>query len=57
VPVTTEALNEAFRRAHALFRNRPAWLAIQHNGMAVDVSWRNRARQYAMLYRQLVKAR
>jgi starch synthase len=56
-PVTTDALTDALRRAHALFRNRPVWRDIQQNGMAVDVSWHGRAGQYASLYRQLVKAR
>ena len=56
-PVTTDALTDALRRAHALFRNRPVWRDIQQNGMAVDVSWHDRAGQYASLYRQLVKAR
>jgi len=56
-PVTTEHLTEAVRRAHALFRKSSVWPQIQRNGMAVDVSWRNRASRYADLYRQIVKAR
>ena len=56
-PVTTENLTEAVRRAHALFREGSVWRQIQQNGMAVDVSWRNRASRYADLYRQIVKAR
>ena len=56
-PVTTENLTQAIRRAHALFRNSPGWSEIQQNGMAVDVSWRNRASRYADLYRQIVRAR
>jgi starch synthase len=56
-PVTTENLTEAVRRAHALFRMGSVWPQIQQNGMAVDVSWRNRASRYADLYRQIVKAR
>jgi glycogen synthase len=30
---------------------------LQSNGMAVDVSWRNSARHYADLYRQIAGAR
>jgi starch synthase len=56
-PVTTESLTGAVRRAHALFRNRPAWRELQQNGMAVDVSWRHRASAYADLYRQIAEAR
>jgi starch synthase len=55
-PVTTESLTGALRRAHALYR-KPVWAEIQRNGMAVDVSWVDRASNYADLYRQLVKAR
>jgi starch synthase len=56
-PVTTEHLTEAISRAHALFRNSSVWSQLQRNGMAVDVSWRNRASRYADLYRQIVRAR
>jgi starch synthase len=56
-PVTTENLTEALSRAHALFRKGSVWPQLQQNGMAVDVSWRNRASRYADLYRQIVKAR
>jgi starch synthase len=56
-PVTAENLTGALRRANVLFRNKPVWQRLQQNGMAVDVSWRNRASQYADLYRQIVKAR
>src|SRR6202041_1575583 len=53
-PVTTEHLTEAISRAHALFRNSSGWSQLQRNGMAVDVSWRNRGSRYADLYRQIV---
>ena len=56
-PVTTENLTEALSRAHALFRKGSVWTQLQQNGMAVDVSWRNRASRYADLYRQILKAR
>jgi len=45
----------AIRRAGALFQNKPAWRTMQTNGMTVDVSWRNPARHYADLYRQVAK--
>jgi starch synthase len=55
-PVTNENLADALRRANALFRDKPVWRQMQKNGMAIDVSWRSSARQYADLYRQLVEA-
>jgi starch synthase len=54
-PVTSENLAGAIRRAEGLFHNKPAWQRIQKNAMTVDVSWHNRARQYADLYRQVAK--
>jgi starch synthase len=56
-PVTTDNLIGALRRTNELFGDKSRWQALQHNGMAVDVSWRNRASQYADLYRQIIKAR
>ena len=52
-PVSSESLAGALRRAKALFHNKPVWQRMQKNGMNVDVSWRNSARQYAGLYRKL----
>jgi starch synthase len=52
-PVTAEQLSGALLRAHALFHDKPAWRRLQTNGMAVDVSWRKSATQYAQLYRQI----
>jgi starch synthase len=54
-PVTSENLAGAIRRAKALFHNKSAWQGIRRNGMTVDVSWQNRARRYADLYRQIAK--
>jgi starch synthase len=56
-PVTAEQLTGALRRANVLFREKPVWRQLQQNGMAVDVSWRHRARQYADLYRQIIRTR
>jgi starch synthase len=54
-PVTVENLAGALHRASALFLDRPVWRAMQKNGMASDVSWRNSARRYADLYREIAK--
>jgi starch synthase len=56
-PVTTQNLTGTLRKAHATFRDKPAWLRIQQNGMSRDVSWRNRATRYAELYREIVRPR
>jgi starch synthase len=56
-PVTREDLAGALRRTSALFGNKPVWRGLQRTGMAVDVSWRNSARHYADLYRQIARAR
>jgi starch synthase len=54
-PVTSANLGSALRRANALFHSKADWLRLQRNGMATDVSWRDRARRYAELYREIVK--
>jgi starch synthase len=56
-PVTVENLAGALCRASNSFHDRPAWRRLQHNGMSTDVSWRNRASQYAALYQEVVEAR
>ena len=56
-PVTGEALAIAIRRAATLFGNKPVWTNMQRRGMATDVSWRNPARRYADLYREVIKLR
>ncbi|MGO9172919.1 MAG: glycogen synthase GlgA [Rhodomicrobium sp.] len=52
-PVTADSLAAALRKAAWLFRNGAAWRIMQKNGMATDVSWRQPARRYASLYREL----
>ncbi len=52
-PVSVEMLEAAIRRAAALHRAPDAWARMQTNGMATDVSWRDPARHYAALYREL----
>jgi starch synthase len=56
-PITAENLAGALRKASIAFSDKPAWRRLQHNGMSTDVSWRNRASQYAALYRDVVATR
>jgi starch synthase len=55
--VTADGLAAALRRSHAVFRDATVWRNIQRNGMAADVSWRNRASRYADLYREMIATR
>jgi starch synthase len=52
-PVTRPALEQALRRLARLWRDPPAWKRVQRNGMAMDVSWRHAAAEYAALFRAL----
>jgi starch synthase len=56
VPVTREALEHALIRAAAIWRQPRAWRALQKNGMTMDVGWDRAAKQYARLYRELVRS-
>jgi starch synthase len=56
-PVTVENLAGALRRANIAFHDNQAWRRLQDNGMSTDVSWRNRASQYAALYHAVVAVR
>ncbi len=56
-PVTADNLAIALRRAAALYRDKPLWRRMQRNGMSTDVSWRNPARHYAGLYRNVMAHR
>lgn len=56
-PVTAEMLRAAIERTVALFRDGAVWRRLQARGMATDVSWRDPARRYARLFRDLVAAR
>ncbi len=56
-PVTKDALIAALRRARCVFSDKPRWRHLQSNGMKTDVSWRNPARRYAQIFRQLIQAR
>ncbi len=52
-PVTSEQLASVLTRALATYNDKKAWRELQVNGMATDVSWSHRAKQYVKLYRQL----
>ena len=56
-PVNAEMLRAAIQRAAALYADRPAWLQMQANGMACEVSWDDPARRYAALFHELLAAR
>ncbi len=56
-PVRVEMLEAAIRRAVGLYREAGVWRRLQANAMATDVSWREPARAYAGLYRDLAVAR
>ena len=56
-PVTCETLAGVLRRASNSFHDKQVWRKLQLNGISTDVSWRNRASQYAALYHDVVTAR
>ena len=56
-PVQVEMLEAAIRRTVALWREPGSWRRLQQNGMETDVSWREPARAYAALYRNLIAER
>lgn len=49
------ALEAALRRTASLHADAAAWLRLQRNGMAADVSWNASAKAYASLYSDLVR--
>jgi starch synthase len=53
-PVTAAALAGTLRKANIAFHDKPTWRRLQRAGLATDVSWRNRAGEYAALYRSLM---
>ena len=54
-PVTLPAAADAVIRAKNLWRDKDAWRRIQLNGMGADVGWARPARQYASLYRSILR--
>jgi starch synthase len=55
-PVNEYMLDAALRRTAVLYRNGEVWRRLQQNGMRTDVSWRDPARRYAALYREVTRA-
>jgi starch synthase len=53
-PADGAALEDAIRRAVALYREPKAWAQMQRMGMKMDVSWEKSAARYAALYRKLI---
>ena len=53
-PDSVAALEAAFRRTAALWRDPATWHRLQHNAMRADVSWRRPAAQYATLFASLL---
>ena len=51
---TPPALLAALDQCLAVYRNEPAWAALQRRAMSMDFSWNHSAKKYADLYRQLV---
>ncbi|HEX4510846.1 MAG TPA: glycogen synthase GlgA [Burkholderiaceae bacterium] len=54
---TAGALAQAFQRAAARFRDRPAWNTLQQSAMATDHAWTRAARSYIDVYDQALAAR
>jgi starch synthase len=52
-PGRADALAAGLRRALALYRDAPAWRAMQARGLATDVSWGPSAARYAALLKGL----
>jgi starch synthase len=52
-----EALWEAIETAIGMFQRPSLWQQIMRNGMAMDFSWENSARQYLALYEKTVAGR
>jgi starch synthase len=50
---SAEMLAAALRRVAAQYRDAPAWRRMQANAMQTDVSWRDPARRYALLFREV----
>ena len=51
---TAQALLAAVDECLTVYRNRPAWSALQRRAMGMDFSWNRSAKSYTDLYRQLV---
>jgi len=51
--VTADGLAGTLRKANLAYHDPLTWRRLQLSGMATDVSWRNRAGDYAALYREI----
>ena len=54
-PVTGDMLVAAIGRALSVWRQPALWQRLQRNAMRTDVSWRQPAKRYASLYRELTE--
>ena len=54
-PVTGDMLVAAIERALSVWRQPALWQRLQRNAMRTDVSWRQPAKRYASLYRELTE--
>ncbi|HCA10783.1 MAG TPA: starch synthase, partial [Marinobacter adhaerens] len=52
-----DSLLAAVNRALQVFEKRKQWRRLQDNGMAIDYSWKQRARTYGDLYQRILKER
>ena len=54
-------IKEAKQFAHRALKHvragTPQWRRLQDNGMAIDYSWKQRARTYGDLYQRILKER
>jgi starch synthase len=53
---SSNALAARLRRALAVYRDKPAWRALQQRGMAEDFSWGHFAQEYIQIYQRLALA-
>jgi starch synthase len=52
-PMTAETFLASIHRALAVYRDKQAWHAIQHNAMTRDFSWKKSAADYLALYKSM----
>jgi phosphoglucomutase len=53
--VTGDSLARALRRTTALYAQPEIWIAMQHQGMKADFSWKRSGSRYAEIYAGLLK--
>jgi len=51
----TKDLLETIEKAISLFRDKKAWEKLMKNGMKINFSWLNSAKNYVSLYKKIVK--